>query len=461
MKKKLLFSLFMFVFFAGQVVVAGISDSRNQERMYAGTSVSSSVLCPPNPKYRPYAFISKIEFLDNVKTIKYDDAEQWIDLTNTHVLGLESGGSHTLTVTVKNYDSGMNDPYAARIWIDWNNDGALTTDEVVGTQQVARIGAAGSEHSLEFNINVPEDVVGPNIEFTLRIMLYYKSGNFGEDPCGEYEGGTIVDLGCVIGEGKFEKEEPEEPEPDPEEVCLPNWGYWSYVNIDQVKFGGMVSQSSVTGERPEGVFDYRQDTERQAHLNAGETYQMDISVSNFDSGDRDPYIVRAYVDWNNNKRLELDELESRKQNINQIGAVGKENIVSFSFTVPDDAVLNEALHMRVLVHFKRGLDGETEACDNFDSGQYQEYYVFVKTKSGLNDNSLSQDILYPNPTKGILYLDKITDMTGCSLYSADGKLMSVEKNSTSSIDLSKYAKGIYILKVQTSQGNIIKKIILE
>jgi len=459
MKKKLLTNLFLLAFVFGQVLAAALPNSNSSNDVNSESGVKASTFCNPQPKYRPYTYISKIEFQEIEKTLSYNSAEQWIDLTDTQVAGLEAGGTYTLTITARNYDSGSGDPYAVRVWADWNNDGILSSSEIVGTEMINQIGAGGAEHPLTFTVNVPSDVVGPDVEFGFRAMLYYRSGNYGDDPCGEYEGGTVVDFGGVYGEGHAETDEPEEPEPV-DEVCLPNFGYFSYVNIDQVKFGNMTSETLISGARPSTSFDYREDADRQVELEAGNTYNMEITVSNFDSGDQDPYVLRAYVDWNNNNVLELNASEYNYEVISQIGAAGSQTVKTFAFTVPDDAVMDEALHMRVLLHYKRGLDGEENPCDNFDSGQYQEYYVFVKAASGIKGNKADGIVVYPNPTKGSVYFNNM-DMTGYSLYSIDGKLLQQGNRSVDMIDISAYAKGTYLLNIQTVNGTVVKKIVLE
>lgn len=69
-----------------------------------------------------------------------------------------------------------------------------------------------------------------------------------------------------------------------------------------------------------------------------------------------------------------------------------------------------------------------------------------------------QIIAYPNPTADVLYIDNVMNST-IRLYSADGRLLQVQKASDSRIELniSNYASGIYILVCNNKAFNIIKK----
>lgn len=79
----------------------------------------------------------------------------------------------------------------------------------------------------------------------------------------------------------------------------------------------------------------------------------------------------------------------------------------------------------------------------------------VDTKQMFDD---IQIIAYPNPTADVLYIDNVMNST-IRLYSADGRLLQVQKSSDSRIELniSNYASGVYILVCNNKAFNIIKK----
>lgn len=93
------------------------------------------------------------------------------------------------------------------------------------------------------------------------------------------------------------------------------------------------------------------------------------------------------------------------------------------------------------------------------------FTVTGSNEIGIIDYNLKQMIsVFPNPTKEILSIniDKTLIVNSIKLYSIQGKLIHSYKKQplNSSINLRGITKGIYTLHFQTSQGNLIKKIIL-
>lgn len=66
--------------------------------------------------------------------------------------------------------------------------------------------------------------------------------------------------------------------------------------------------------------------------------------------------------------------------------------------------------------------------------------------------------LYPNPTSGILVIESDT-LEKVAIYSMSGILL--ETTDKNKIDLSHYAKGIYLIKITTDKGIALKKVILK
>jgi Secretion system C-terminal sorting domain/FG-GAP repeat len=83
---------------------------------------------------------------------------------------------------------------------------------------------------------------------------------------------------------------------------------------------------------------------------------------------------------------------------------------------------------------------------------------------GIKDLAEAGISIYPNPTNGIVKLDfagnnaqklRVADITGKTVF----EKMNVQKNET--IDLSAFANGIYIIMIETEEGNYSSKIIKE
>ena len=88
--------------------------------------------------------------------------------------------------------------------------------------------------------------------------------------------------------------------------------------------------------------------------------------------------------------------------------------------------------------------------------------VFSVTNLGLNDNSINKKInIFPNPTKGMVTITNQDNLSIDKIEIVDtlGKIVSEETSSTSQIDISKFSKGIYILKIHSGKSVFQKKIV--
>lgn len=66
--------------------------------------------------------------------------------------------------------------------------------------------------------------------------------------------------------------------------------------------------------------------------------------------------------------------------------------------------------------------------------------------------------VYPNPTSGLLHIDSGT-LHQVKIFNLSGVLL--ETTTKKEIDLSTYARGIYIVKIETSEGTLLKKVVLK
>ena len=75
------------------------------------------------------------------------------------------------------------------------------------------------------------------------------------------------------------------------------------------------------------------------------------------------------------------------------------------------------------------------------------------------ENKINKFNIYPNPTKGIVELQGINGSFKVDLYDYAGKYL--QSTSHSSIDLSNYPSGIYLLKVaygdKTQELRVVKE----
>jgi hypothetical protein len=83
---------------------------------------------------------------------------------------------------------------------------------------------------------------------------------------------------------------------------------------------------------------------------------------------------------------------------------------------------------------------------------------FTGIKEIKQDNIIAR--LYPNPVSGMLYIESSAEVNRIEIYDVLGcrQLIATYSNK---IDCSTLSAGIYILKLTTSQGNLIKKFVKE
>ena len=98
------------------------------------------------------------------------------------------------------------------------------------------------------------------------------------------------------------------------------------------------------------------------------------------------------------------------------------------------------------------------AKDSNDCVVKEDIWVYVDScVSGIDYQVINEISIYPNPTNGLINIITDLDIEKISLYSVDGKLIEKTNNSSS---LFIETKGIYFIKVKTSKGNIIRRIIV-
>ncbi len=85
----------------------------------------------------------------------------------------------------------------------------------------------------------------------------------------------------------------------------------------------------------------------------------------------------------------------------------------------------------------------------------------VGNGTGLETNFHSDLTVYPNPTDGIINIVGNTEVFSYAIYSIDNKLMKIGTNPNGIIDITSYPKGMYLLKLQTEEGELTHKVILK
>ncbi|WP_417602129.1 T9SS type A sorting domain-containing protein [Owenweeksia hongkongensis] len=86
---------------------------------------------------------------------------------------------------------------------------------------------------------------------------------------------------------------------------------------------------------------------------------------------------------------------------------------------------------------------EVTVCDSLVAGEIS-----------LTEESLAEIAIYPNPTNGVLNLENLPKHSSVKLYNLNGKLLLQEafKDENSSLDISRWPKGVYLLELQNNTG---------
>lgn len=227
--------------------------------------------------------------------------------------------------------------------------------------------------------------------------------------------------------------------------------------ILNVSFGSMTNPSGC-GDMLTGYSDY-QTSVAPATVDAGEIVPISVTVGPSGGG----WLfesVGVWIDYNKNGVFEEDEFTDLGTGINET--------LSGNIEIPATA-LNGATRMRVIVFAMAPENitwemscGPTDPLNNF--GEMEDYTLVINNLSAPSFNA-AQLSVYPNPTNGIVNLKfgQATNISSVSVYSVSGRLVHSQSwNNVSDsyeMNLQNLSEGIYMVKVDTPQGSITKKLI--
>ncbi len=141
-----------------------------------------------------------------------------------------------------------------------------------------------------------------------------------------------------------------------------------------------------------------------------------------------------------------------------------------TFTVPWGS-LTGFTGMRIRSRATAGALDSTSDCLTFGSGEAEDYVINIGAPLSVTDPNYSLNLsVLPNPTSGIITVGvnntatsniniQVMNIEGEKVYNE--QIQSVSGNVRKSIDLSSFAKGIYLVRIITNQETIIRKISLQ
>lgn len=195
-------------------------------------------------------------------------------------------------------------------------------------------------------------------------------------------------------------------------------------------------------------------------FNVGATIPVSVSVGPSGDGWLDES-VGVWVDYNKNGAFESTEYTYIGTGLNQA--------VTGSITIPATA-LTGTTRMRVVVAASLATSfGHQFACGpvvaNNNFGEMEDYVVTIDpplATPGFENASVS---VYPNPTNGLVNIQfaEMTAVDAINVFSISGQLVYSKQFSGSSdaytIDLAKAATGVYIMKLESQNGTMIKRLV--
>jgi hypothetical protein len=162
--------------------------------------------------------------------------------------------------------------------------------------------------------------------------------------------------------------------------------------------------------------------------------------------------VRVWIDFNQDKDFDdAGELVF-------VSPTGKSPWIG-SISIPADAKLGST-RMRVRLH-DTSLTPNATPCGTSSYGQVEDYTLSIGTLA-TNENSVANAVqVYPNPAVDVLNITKVSNNATYAIYNLAGQLISKGKVVNNQVQVSKLAKGVYMITVendgQTSKVKFLKK----
>ncbi|MDG5491225.1 T9SS type A sorting domain-containing protein [Psychroserpens sp. SPM9] len=109
--------------------------------------------------------------------------------------------------------------------------------------------------------------------------------------------------------------------------------------------------------------------------------------------------------------------------------------------------------------YNSNIDGTTtqDYFGGFITGMESIMFDTLSTLEVIIDDSVS---VYPNPASDIIYIKTLNTIESLQLFDILGKRVVNSKNENE-IKVSDYQSGVYVLKVKTNKGQVIKRIVID
>lgn len=255
---------------------------------------------------------------------------------------------------------------------------------------------------------------------------------------------------------------------------------YSYIHNSNksAKSGSMDCDYPLAFSFPNGAFE---DNEVTIYIKLGEptnpvsdVYGVDFTV-NYNNSFVVPGSMKTSVfnswfgtDGNNFNRVDFDDHPNGKIDINLTGAdllnrVGGGDIIALSWTMEDEVVpinnistpMNLSISNIVIINYNQEIK-ESCAADTSLVVFQKEAAVGITT---VNNNQID---IFPNPAQTFITIKNNVKIDFIEMYSITGeKVYSASLNKNNRIDVSKFSKGVYYIKIHTEGHAYMDKIIVD
>jgi len=209
---------------------------------------------------------------------------------------------------------------------------------------------------------------------------------------------------------------------------------------------------------------YQDFTAISTDVERGSSHDMTVNVNT--NGDF-PYVISAWVDWNQNCVFDANEKYNLGTAINVVDVATSDS--PLTIMVPVDAVLGTTT-MRIVMKNEQlvNVDSVTP-CETAFWGQVEDYSVNVLEVLSVEEFELNNLSIYPNPNNGQFNIEfnTIANTIDISVFDIRGRsiINNTYKNTSGefkqAINLGKVESGMYLLNINDGSKTVTKKIIVE
>ncbi|HLA56501.1 MAG TPA: M43 family zinc metalloprotease, partial [Flavobacterium sp.] len=222
-------------------------------------------------------------------------------------------------------------------------------------------------------------------------------------------------------------------------ACSPTSQYEGFYgsSLSEVAFNNIHNYTAVMTNVP--YHDYC--CTKNTIVTAGQTYPLKIS---FKSGNTYTQAMEAYIDFNNNGLFDTTELV-QSGNINP-------GVFSYStgdVTIPDTAVKNTLLRMRIISEAAGISDAERTCSSQYFTSDVEDYGVYITDALGIADFDNQQLHYYPNPVNDVLNIASVEVVEKIAVYNLLGQLvLEIHANiANPTVNFSGFTNGVYLVTI--------------